>query len=65
MSKVISICDCEDSQCRLSDQRRHVHVGDDCFHPNNFHHKKGIKFVKRPKRVMNSDLDRRQFIWGM
>jgi hypothetical protein len=65
MSKVISACKCKDSQCQISDQRKHVHVGDECFHPNNFHHIIGIKFVKKPKRLMNSDLNRRYFNWGM
>jgi hypothetical protein len=65
MSKVISICDCEESQCKISDQKKHVHVGDECFHQNNFHHKIGIEFVKRPKRQMNDDLNTRYSRWGM
>ena len=65
MSKVVDVCDCEDSKCQISDQRKHVHVGDECFHPNNFHHKKGIKFVKNPRRLMNADLNRRYLNWGI
>ncbi|MFB5631067.1 MAG: hypothetical protein ACE5RN_05735 [Nitrosopumilaceae archaeon] len=65
MSKVISSCDCNDVQCPISFQKKHAHVGDECFHPNNFHHKIGIKFLKKSKRIMNSDLERRYFNWGL
>lgn len=65
MSKIISPCNCVDSQCIISEQKKHVHVNDECFHPNNFHHKTGVKFVKNPKRIMNTDLNRRYFNWGM
>ena len=65
MSKVISVCNCDDAQCPISYQKTQVHVGDECFHPNNFHHKTGKKFVKKSKREMNSDLERRYFNWGL
>jgi hypothetical protein len=65
MSKIISACDCDDTQCQISYQKKHVHVGGECFHPNNFHHKTGIKFVKNPKRLMDADLERRHFNWGV
>ena len=65
MSKVISMCDCEFSQCQIFDQKKLVHIGDECFHPNNFHHKIGKKFIKNPKRMMNSDLNRRYENWGI
>ena len=65
MSKVISICDCDFSKCQTFNQKKQVHVGDECFHPNNFHHKTTIEFVKRPKRLMDTDLNRRYNNWGV
>ena len=65
MSEIIRRCNCDYSVCVISAHRQHVHVGDECFHPNNFHHKAGIKFVKNGKTSKNIDLGRRYQIWGV
>lgn len=65
MSKVISLCDCEHIKCKTFDTKKNVHVGDECYHPNNNHHKTGIDFVKRAKRSMDADLNRRHYNWGV
>ena len=63
MSKLIRRCNC-DYLCKISDAKKHVHVGDDCFHPNNFHHKIGIKSVKS-QTTNDVDFERRYFNWGV
>jgi hypothetical protein len=65
ISKIISGCNCDYSLCIISDHKKHVHVDDECFHPNNFHHKIGIKFVKNGKTKNDIDLKTRYLIWGV
>ena len=65
ISKIISGCNCDYSLCIISDHKKHVHVDDECFHPNNFHHKTGIKFVKNGKTKNDIDLKTRYLIWGV
>ncbi len=65
MSKVISACDCDYNLCQISDHKNHVHIDDECFHQNNFHHKIGIKFVKNRKTIRNVDSRTRYQNWGI
>jgi len=65
MSKIIRACNCDYSHCNISDHRKHVHVDDECVHANNFHHKKGIKFVKNGNTKNDIDLGIRYLIWGV
>ena len=65
MSKIIRKCNCEYSLCQMSDQKKHVHVGDECVHPNNIHHKTGTRYVKNVNTVNDIDLRRSYQNWGM
>jgi len=65
VSKIIRACNCDYSQCKFSDHRKHVHVGDECFHPNNFHHKTSAIFVKNGNKTNDIDFRRRYINWGV
>ena len=65
MSKIIRVCNCDYSQCKISDHKKHVHVDDECFHPNNFHHKIRAIFVKNSKPTKDIDFRRRYLNWGL
>ncbi len=65
MSKVISLCDCDHTKCKSFDTRKHVHVGDECFHPNNNHHKTSVNFLKNKKPTKDIDFRQRYLNWGM
>ncbi len=65
MSKVISLCDCDQTKCKSFDTRKHVHVGDECFHPNDYHHKTSVDFVKKRKPTQEVDFRLRYLNWGI
>jgi len=65
MSKVISLCDCDQTKCKSFDTRKQVHVGDECFHPNNYHHKTSVSFLKNRKPTKDIDLRQRYINWGV
>ena len=65
MSKVISLCDCDPKTCKSFDTKKHVHVGDECHHPNNNHHKRSVLFVKNSKVTKDIDFRQRYLNWGM
>lgn len=55
----VRACNCDPSQCKTFDNRRRVHVGDECYHSNNIHHKIKLNFVENPE-VTNDDYYRRR-----
>ncbi|KAG0511805.1 MAG: hypothetical protein NPMRD1_70006 [Nitrosopumilales archaeon] len=65
MSKVIRACNCDYSQCKMSDHRKHVHIGDECFHPYNIHHNTRTIFGKNSKTTNDIDFKRRYQNWGI
>lgn len=58
-------CNCDDSQCKTSDHRKHVHVNDECFHPNDIHHKIKINFIKNHNTANKNVLRIRQLNWNI
>jgi len=65
MQKIIRGCNCDYTLCQITDHKKHVHVGDECFHQNNFHHKTGKKFVKKAKTKHGINLAERHLNWGV
>ncbi len=65
MSKLISLCDCDHTKCKSFDNRKQVHVGDECYHPNNDHHKTSMSFLKNRKSTKAIDFRQRYINWGM
>ena len=65
MSKVVSLCDCDQIKCKSFDIKKHVHVGDECYHPNNYHHKTNMNFVKNRKPSKDTDFNQRYLNWGI
>lgn len=66
MSKVISLCDCDYSMCKTPETRKNVHVGNECYHPNNNHHKTTVGYEKNNKhKTDNIDPRLRYIKWGM
>lgn len=61
----VRVCNCDPSQCKTSDNRRRVHVGDECYHPNNIHHRINRNLVKNSNATNDEYLKRRRSIWNM
>lgn len=61
----VRACNCDPSQCKRSDRRRHVHVGDECYHPNNIHHKIKLNFVNKTNLIDENNHRRRNLVWNI
>lgn len=61
----VRACNCDPSQCKTSDYRKRAHVGDECYHSNNIHHKIKPTLVKNTDTTNEDYRKRRYLTWNI